>query len=121
MSVNISYLSPKNSLAIASVKSALSVSVVERVRAIDGYEDLKTCNELLIFICSCVENTVDNKKICKKSLVLDIYKRLYDISSEENNVISKSIDFLCDNSLVKKIPAITKYTSIIGNYIKGKF
>jgi len=121
MSVNISYLAPKNSLAIASIKSALSASIVERVRAIDNYGELKTCNELLIFICSCVENTVDNKKIDKKTLVLDIYRRLYDLSTEEHLVISKSIDFLCDNALVKKIPAITKYSSILGNYIKGKF
>ena len=121
MSINLSYLAPKNSLAVASVKSALSASVVERVRAIDDYADLKTCNELLIFICSCVENTVENKKICKKTLVLDIYRKLYDLSDEERAVISKSIDFLCDNSLVKKIPSITKYSSIIGNYLKGKF
>ena len=112
---------PKNSLAVSAIKSDLSATIVHRVRSIDGHEALKFDNELLIFICTCVENTVEHKKIDKKRLVIEIYSKLYELAEEDVSVIAKSIDFLCDNSLVKRIPSITKYTSIIGNYFREKF
>lgn len=121
MSVNLSYIKPKNSLAFSAIKSDLALAIIERVRTIDGHEELRFDNELLIFICSCVENTVEHKKIDKKRLVLDIYSRIYTMADGDLGVIGKSIDFLIDNALVKKVPSITKYTSIFSNYFKSKF
>jgi len=123
MSFNLSYIKTKNSLNIACVKSDLCNAIVTRVQSIDNFQELKFDNELLIFVCNCVENTVSSsgkKKIDKKTLVIDIFKKLFEISDEDEGIISKSINFLCDNSLVEKIPSIQKYSSIITNYIKNK-
>jgi len=120
MSVNLSYIKTRNSLNVACVKSDLANAIITRVQGIENYHQLKFDNELLIFVCNCVENTVESKKINKKLLVLDIFFKLFEIADEEKAVISNSIDFLCNNSLVEKVPSIQKYSSIISNYIKNK-
>lgn len=120
MSVNLSYIKTRNSLNLACVKSDLCNAIMARVQSIENYTTLKFDNELLIFVCNCVENTVQSKKIDKKTLVLDIFNKLFELTAEEREIISCSIDFLCNNSLIEKVPVIQKYTSIVSNYLKKK-
>ena len=121
MSINLSYIKPRNSLNVACVKSDLCNAIILRVQSIEGYSELKFDNELLIFICNCIENTVDSKKFDKKTLVLEILGKLFELTEQESGVISKSVDFLCNNSLVTKVPSIQKYSSIISSYMRSKF
>jgi len=120
MSVNLSFIKTRNSLNLACIRSDLVNAIVTRVQGIENYHILKFDNELLIFICNCVENTVDSKKIDKRHLVLSIYKKLFEISEEDHTIIGNSVNFLCDNRLVEKIPTIQKYSSLISNFIRNK-
>lgn len=120
MSINISYIKTRNSLSVASHKSTLCNAIVTRVQEIDKFNTLLHDNELLIFICNCVENALETKKIDKKQLVLEIYGKLFDMTDDDKAIIAKSIDFLCDNRLIDKVPVIQKYTSIMSNYLKKK-
>ena len=61
---------------------------------------------------------MDSKKIDKRHLVLSIYKKLFEISEEDHTIIGNSVNFLCDNRLVEKIPTIQKYSSLISNFIR---
>jgi hypothetical protein len=119
MPINLSYIKTKNTLQKAEQKSELCLAIVEKVQAIDGYASLKFDNELLIFVCSCIENAVKHK-IDKKCLVLEIYHLLFETTTDDKSIIGNSIDFLCNNKLVKKIPSITKYALIVENYIMNK-
>ena len=121
MSINLSYIKPRNSLSVACIKSDLCNAIILRVQSIDGFQNLKFDNELLIFVCNCIENTVDSKKLDKKTLVLEIFIKLFELSEQESAIISKSVDFLCDNSLVAKVPSIQKYSSILSSYMRSKF
>jgi len=120
MSINLSYIKPKNSIKLAAHKSDLVSSIVAKVKEIDNYGSLKFDNELLIFICNCIENALTSK-LDKKTLVLDIFDQLFGtLTSAEKVIISASIDFLCNNNLVQTMPFLKKNFAIISNYIKTK-
>lgn len=122
MSINLSYIKPKNTLHAACQKSDLCDAIISKVQSITNYEAHRSNNELLIFIMNCVENTVSSKKINKKVLVLEIFSKLFpQVPSEEIEMIGETIDFICNNNLIQAIPFITKYTGIFSNYIKTKF
>lgn len=120
MAINLSYIKTKHTLQTAEHKTVLCLAIVEKVRQIDNHGALKFDNELLIFVMSCVENALESKKIDKKTLVLEIFEILFETSGDDKRVISNSIDFLCNNKLVKKIPSVTKYALMFGNYISNK-
>lgn len=119
--LNLSYIKTKNTLQVAEHKSLLCLSIVEKVKEIEKYGSLKFDNELLIFVCSCIENALDvAKKVDKKKIALDIYEVLFEISSDDRAVLSCAIDFLCNNGLVKKVNTLKKYARIMENYIMRK-
>ena len=121
MSINLSYIKPKNTLHAACQKSDLCDAIITKVQSIANYEVHKNNNELLIFIMNCVENTINSKKIDKKVLVIEIFSKLFpNVTSEELIIIGESIDFICNNGLIQAIPFIKKYTGIFSNYIKTK-
>ena len=119
MAINLSYIKTKHTLRKAEHNNLLHKSIVEKVRQIDNHEQLKFDNELLIFLCSCIENSVEYKQD-KKKLAIEILNSLFELSSDDITILSNSIDFLCNNKLVKKIPSVTKYALMFGNYISNK-
>ena len=115
MAINLSFVKTKHSLFEASQRSALCAAICDRVREVDNYEKLKFDNELLIFLCSCVENSIDKKdkiKIDKKTLVFEVLDKLFDMSSDDKAIISASIEFLHSHKLIKKVGTIKKYTRL---------
>ena len=120
MSVNLSYVKPRNSLSIASHKSDLCNAIVTRVKCIENFHTLLHDQELLVFCMNCVENALETKKIDKKELVLEVFNKIFEMTDDDQANISKSIEFLCNNKLIEKIPIIQKYSSIMSNYLKRK-
>lgn len=119
MSINLSYIKPKHSLHKAEHNNVLRKSIVAKIQLIDNYTALKFDNELLIFLCSCIENSLEYKQD-KKELALEILGHLFELSSDDKEILSVSIDFLCNNKLVKKIPRITKYALMFGDFVMNK-
>jgi uncharacterized protein YlaI len=119
MAINLSYVKEKHSLWEASQRSALCVAICDRVKEVDNYEKLKFDNELLIFLCSCVENSVDKKdknKINKKALVFEVLDKLFEMSSDDKSIISASIEFLHSNKLIKKVGTLKKYSRLASDF-----
>ena len=122
MSINLSYIKPKNTLQSACQKSDLCDAIITKVQSISNYEAHKSNNELLIFIMNCVENTINSKKIDKKTIVIEIFTKLFpSASAEELVILGETIDFICNNGLIQATPFIKKYSGIFSNYIKTKF
>ena len=119
MSINLSYINTKHTLQVAKHKTDLCMAIVAKVQEIEKYGALKFDNELLIFVCNCIENALD-VKMDKKTLALQIYEELFEISPDDKAILSSSIDFLCNNKLVKKMPTVKKVASIIWHWGKGK-
>ena len=120
---NLTFIQPKKRLKQLKHKQELMNVVIEKITEIKDHLLLKLDNELLIFVCSCIENGLKVKKkgdVNKKDLCLEIYQKVFSLNTVEKEQISKSIDFLCDNKMIEKIPIYMKFSSIFKNYIKSK-
>ena len=123
--INLKFVEPKNTLKIQKYNSELINLIVDRIKEIDNYMGLKFDNELLKFVCTCIENGLKEKhekrnKTDKKALTIEIYVKVFTLSESEKIVISNSIQFLHDNDLIVKFNDLIKIGSIIYNYIKTK-
>lgn len=116
MAINLSYVKTKNTLQIAEHKTSLCSAIVAKVEEIDNHTKLKFDTELCVFICRCVENALDNKKIDKKKLAFEVYDKLFEMSSDDRTIISNLIDFLCDNKLIKKVNTIKKWSRLTSDF-----
>jgi hypothetical protein len=119
--ITLDFVKPKNKLKIQQYNNDVFKLIVKKITEIHG--QLKFENELLKFVCTCVENAVidsEKQKTDKKKLVLDIYHAVYNLSEADKLVISNSIDFVCNNKMIKKYSTLRKYSSIVGSYIKSK-
>ena len=91
-------------------------AIIKKVQEIDKVETLKFDNQFLIFLCTCIENGVEIK-LDKKELALDIFNHIFELSPDDKVIISRSIDFLCDNGMIKKINSIKKWSRITSNWV----
>ena len=93
--------------------------IVDHVSLINDFQ-LRTEIELTNYICNLVENEINKQKtnkIDKKELVLMIFIKLYNLNDDEKTLVSKQIDFLFNNKLIKKIPVIEKVFKNFGLWI----
>ena len=120
MSINLSYINTKHTLQVAKHKTDLKSAIVAKVEEIDNYKALKFDNELLIFVCNCIENALD-VRMDKKVLALQIYEQLFEeLSQDDKSILSSSIEFLWSNKLIKKMPKVKKYAKIFFNSFRGQ-
>ena len=119
---NLIYVQPKNKLKHLKNRAELFDAIVEKIVNLKEYSSLKFDNELLIFVCNCIENGLNNKKkkIDKKELCLEIYHKVFTMNEKEKEQISNSIEFLCDNNMIDITPVYKKYGKIFISYIKSK-
>lgn len=125
--INLDFVKVENKLKIQKYNSELFNVIVAKVREIDGYDKLRADNELLKYVCTCVENGLNEKnetivkhKTDKKKLVMEIYATVFTMNETEKLIIHSAIDFLCDNKMIIKYSGFKKYTSIVGSYLKSK-
>jgi len=124
--INLDYVKVENKLKVQQYNSELFALIVAKIKEIEGYDKLRFDNELLKFVCVCIENGVNEKyetnkkKTDKKRLAMDIMNAVFTMNDSEKLVVSSSIDFLCDNNMIIKYSGFKKYTSIIGSYLKSK-
>jgi hypothetical protein len=124
--INLDYVKPENKLKVQQYNSELFALIVAKIREIEGYDKLRFDNELLKFVCVCIENGVNEKyamnkkKTDKKKLAMDIITTVFTMNESEKLIIHNAIDFLCDNNMIIKYSGFKKYTSIIGSYLKSK-
>jgi hypothetical protein len=124
--INLDYVKPENKLKVQQYNSELFALIVAKIREIEGFDKLRFDNELLKFVCVCIENGVNEKyamnkkKTDKKKLAMDIMATVFTMSDAEKLIVHNAIDFLCDNNMIIKYSGFKKYTSIIGSYLKSK-
>jgi len=123
--INLSFVQTKNKLKILKYNNELIKLIHDRIIEIDNYHSLKFDNELLKFVCTCIENGLKEKnekkdKTDKKLLALEIYHKVFTINDAERIILSNSIQFLHDNKLILKFNDFIKCGHILINYIKSK-
>ena len=121
--IKLDYVKVENKLKVQQYNSELFTIIVAKIKEIEGYDKLRFDNELLKFVCVCIENGVNvnsKKKTDKKQLAMNIMTTVFTMNDAEKLIVHNAIDFLCDNNMIIKYSGFKKYTSIIGSYLKSK-
>jgi len=111
----------KNSLHSFALENTLIKTIVDKIKLIPMYEQLKHDIEITEHVCNLVENTVINNKtskpIDKKQLVIKIMAQLFNLNSDaDKKVVDQHIDYLINNKMIQKISFTSKLLKSAKSY-----
>ena len=88
--IKLDYVKVENKLKVQQYNSELFAIIVAKIKEIEGYDKLRFDNELLKFVCVCIENGVNvnsKKKTDKKQLAMNIMTTVYTMNDDEKLII----------------------------------
>ena len=90
---------------------------------IPEFEEHKLDCEMILRICNIVEYLVKKKyKVDKKQVVLHVFELLFpDITNDNLDFVSNTIDFLFQHDQIKQVKMISKIALGCGDLITRKF
>lgn len=93
----------KNSLKDHCTTDGIVEVIKNKVKTIPNIEEQKYNPELMIFISSVLEQTMfDNKlKGDKMEMLLSVYRHVFELTTLDEVIVRKVIEFMLDNNLVK--------------------
>ena len=95
-----------NLLKLHYTYETLLVDIVEELKKIPNLEHLRMNPELTKMVCQVVEEICYSKtikgKIEKKTLVIEVFSKIFNLTEEEQKAMSNDIDFCCNNGLIKR-------------------
>jgi hypothetical protein len=105
--VKIAPLVLKSTLKNHVVLELLTKQILDEFAKVPNIQSFRMDNEMTELICNVVENAVvkkhkKDKPIDKKAIVCKILMQLFNLQPPELVTISKQIDYLCENKLIKK-------------------
>jgi hypothetical protein len=111
----------KHSFQAFAVENSLIKTIVDNIKLIPLYEQLKNDIEITEHVCNLVENIIINNKsskpIDKKQLVIKIMAQLFNLNSEaDRKIIDQQIDYLINNKMIKKISLGSKILKSVKSY-----
>ena len=116
----------KNNLSKHNIVFSLIEKIAEKIKLIPQYEKIRVEIELVKTVCNIVENYVqknnskDKNKVDKKQLVIDALTLVFIYSEPEKVLIASLIDYLFNNSQIKKSSFYKLSKNFILSYIKTK-
>ena len=113
----------KNSLLSHGVYELINAKIIEEVKKIPNYLQLKLNPELTALISSLVEHsTTKDQKIDKKKLVIQVLQTIFSLTAPEVIIVGQQIEFLLDNKLVKRAKKkyLKKAYNLMVNLSSGK-
>ena len=96
-------VSLKNSAKEHITSANLILWIVSKVETLPNYEGLKYNPELILYVSSCIEVAcVDNKIKCDKlDVFIQVYKKLFEMTTNDEVVVVQTLNFLHKNSLIE--------------------
>ena len=93
-------------------KEQIVAWIVEKVQSLPNPDALKFNVELILYISSCIEIACkDNSiKTDKLEIFMGVYKRLFDLTTQDEVVLVQMLEFLHKNSLIKGKVASSVYS-----------
>ena len=95
---------------------SLKQMIVDKLHHIPEIDKLKNTVQLVQLVCELVENCVapksskQKKPVDKKTLVLEIFDKLFSLNDLEKAVIGRHIDYLADSKAIKRL---TRFSRIV--------
>ena len=128
MSNPLHYIKTKNSLRKKEKLHTIEQCIVDKIQRDIDMSKLKennhVDNELILFVCYCVEELIKKKyNVDKKQFVVDILTKAFNgnISKLEINKIKLQIDFAHENQLIKKVELNYKVRMIFWDWFSRRF
>ncbi len=117
-------LTLKHSLKRSQVETNICNNIIEKINQIPNFQEFKTNPEMIKLICNAIENEVYHnslKKVNKKEMALNIFKRVFEINEQEEKIIDDSIEFLHANKQIRLISTSKIVIYNIGDWFSRKF
>ena len=102
----------------------LTKQTTDKIHSMPNYQELKNDLEVILYVCTIVENEIKQNKTKsydKKQIVIDMLQRVFNYLPDELIFISKHIDFLHINDLIKKVSDCEKAGNKVFNWFLKKF
>lgn len=112
----IDFVSQTPSLHAFVVVNKIVEIIVQRIKAIPNHQSLRLSLDLVLLICNCIENLVNENGIkpkdqpqnFKKELALNVYKQIGWTQEDDKQFLANSIQFLWSSGRIKKIPFVKR-------------
>lgn len=105
-----------NLLKLHFTYESLKKAMVGELQKIPNLTDLRMSPEITKLVCAVIEEVCykskKNKKggkMNKKTLVIDILNELFELTEEEQKLVDKDIEFICDNNLIHRTTLCEKF------------
>jgi hypothetical protein len=111
----------KNSAQSFALENTLIKSIVDKIKLIPQFDQLKHDIEITEHVCNLVENSITKNKhskpIDKKQLVIKITSQLFNLNSEaDKKIVDQQIDYLFNNNMIQKTPFLMKVYKFAKKY-----
>ena len=114
----------KNTVKAHIKQSTIVNDVVKTLSELPDFNTkLKFDPEIIVYVCSIVENMIkkeDKKEISKLDLVSTILVKAWNLEENELDLVIKQIKFVCNNNQVKKVSKSKKYKKYIKDWLVKK-
>ena len=120
MSSSTDLIPLKNSLKNLSDLATLKQMVCCKIQSIPNFQSLNSDVELILYACNTLENyqtDISANKIDKKTLIVNAFTELFNLTDDEKITLNNTIQFLFDHNKIKQI----KKVIVLGNKIKNWF
>ena len=123
------YIAPKHSLAKEKLVQSVVAKIVEKVKGELNLNpaEHKSNMELLLMICTIIENLIDNKgksdkkKINKLAIAHEVYSKLFTtMSKAELDAVTTNIEFLIDNNKIKVYSLFKRIWKNLASWLQKK-
>lgn len=122
---SIDFVTPTPSLHSFVVVNTIVEIIVNRIKAMPNYHQLRLSLDMVLFICNMIENLVyendikakDQDKNFKREIALNVYKFLEWTKEDDKQFLFNSIQFLWSSGRIKKISFWKRLWSKIRHFL----
>jgi len=122
---SIDFVAPSASLHSFIVTNKIVEIIVERVKSIPSYHQLRLSLDMVLLICNMIENLVYENNIKAKSqdknfkrdIALNVYKFLDWTKEDDKQFLLNSIQFLWSSGRIKKIHFLKRLWAKIRHFL----
>ena len=118
----IAPLKLKNSTKQYFKRARLREAIIQEIQQLPDFNrDLKFDNEIIEAVLQIInEKFYKQSHEERKDIAINILKDLFTLTPDEINIITKTIDYMYENKIIKKHSAILKMGSTILSYLFKK-
>jgi hypothetical protein len=100
----LSLVTVKNQLGVDIKRNEATRKIIERVTELGlNTAQYKNNQELLLLICNLAEYLVQNKKLSKKEIVMDVLGVVFSLQPAERQAYEANIEFLHQSNMITKV------------------